>query len=107
MALLGAVAGGTASSCAAKSWIASSCISAGIRGDTYGGFCGSASACSPLPVGSRLDAATGAFTWSPGVGFVGTYDLVFVRSAGEQASPARRCASSCARRAAVTSARRW
>ena len=36
----------------------------------------------PLPVGSQLDAATGWFTWAPGVGFVGTYDLVFVRWAG-------------------------
>jgi hypothetical protein len=32
-----------------------------------------------LPVGSQLDATTGSFTWAPGVGFVGTYDLVFVR----------------------------
>ena len=36
----------------------------------------------PLPVGSQLDAGTGWFTWAPGVGFVGTYDLVFVRWAG-------------------------
>jgi hypothetical protein len=35
-----------------------------------------------LPVGSQLDAATGWFTWAPGVGFVGTYDLVFVRWSG-------------------------
>ncbi len=33
----------------------------------------------PLPTGSRLDAATGEFTWAPGPGFVGPYDLVFVR----------------------------
>jgi hypothetical protein len=33
-----------------------------------------------LPAGSRLDAATGVFTWAPGVGFVGAYDLVFIRS---------------------------
>jgi len=33
----------------------------------------------PLPAGSRLDPATGVFTWSPGVGFIGTYDLLFVR----------------------------
>ena len=39
----------------------------------------------PLPVGSQLDARTGWFTWAPGVGFVGTYDLVFVRWAGEHA----------------------
>ncbi len=36
----------------------------------------------PLPVGSQLDAATGWFTWAPGVGFVGPYDLVFVRWSG-------------------------
>jgi hypothetical protein len=36
----------------------------------------------PLPVGSRLDAAAGVFTWHPGVGFVGSYDLVFVRRDG-------------------------
>ena len=32
-----------------------------------------------LPTGSRIDPETGVFTWAPGVGFVGTYDLVFVR----------------------------
>ena len=36
----------------------------------------------PLPVGSQLDATTGWFTWAPGVGFVGSYDLVFVRWSG-------------------------
>jgi hypothetical protein len=36
----------------------------------------------PLPVGSRLDATAGVFTWHPGVGFVGGYDLVFVRRDG-------------------------
>lgn len=34
----------------------------------------------PLPAGSRLDGPTGRFTWSPGVGFVGTYDIVFMRT---------------------------
>jgi hypothetical protein len=33
----------------------------------------------PLPIGSRLDETTGQFTWLPGVGFVGSYDLVFLR----------------------------
>jgi WD40 repeat protein len=33
-----------------------------------------------LPIGSHLDAR-GTFTWQPGVGFLGTYDLVFVRTA--------------------------
>ena len=38
----------------------------------------------PLPVGSRLDTSTGLFTWSPGVGFVGSYDLVFLRGTAGQ-----------------------
>ena len=42
-------------------------------------------ALAPLPVGSQLDAATGHFTWAPGVGFVGRYDLVFVRWEGTRA----------------------
>jgi hypothetical protein len=33
----------------------------------------------PLPTGSHLDSR-GTFTWQPGVGFVGGYDLVFVRT---------------------------
>jgi fibronectin type III domain protein/BACON domain-containing protein len=36
----------------------------------------------PLPIGSRLDPATGTFVWQPGVGFVGSYDLAFVRRTG-------------------------
>ena len=35
-----------------------------------------------LPAGSFLDRRTGQFFWQPGVGFVGTYDFVFLRSAG-------------------------
>ena len=35
----------------------------------------------PLPIGSGLDAATGMFVWQPGPGFVGRYDLAFVRRA--------------------------
>lgn len=33
----------------------------------------------PLPVGSHLDAAAGVFTWQPGPGFQGSYDLVFLQ----------------------------
>jgi hypothetical protein len=32
----------------------------------------------PLPPGAALDPSTGAFTWQPGAGFTGDYDLVFV-----------------------------
>jgi Leucine-rich repeat (LRR) protein len=31
-----------------------------------------------LPIGSTLDAKTGTFYWSPGLGFLGRYSLVFV-----------------------------
>jgi hypothetical protein len=33
---------------------------------------------SSLPIGSHLDARTGEFVWSPGAGFVGAYDFVFL-----------------------------
>ena len=54
----------------------------GTAAGTYAGYLRSGDALRPLPIGSHLDAATGAFTWQPGVGFVGAYDLVFVRWAG-------------------------
>jgi hypothetical protein len=38
----------------------------------------------PLPIGSRLEAATGVFTWQPGVGFVGAYEFVFVGEASRR-----------------------
>jgi hypothetical protein len=36
----------------------------------------------PLPVGSTLDPRTGRFSWMPGPGFLGTYELIFVRRIG-------------------------
>jgi hypothetical protein len=45
----------------------------------YTGYLHTPSGLRPLPVGSSLDPSTGAFTWAPGVGFYGVYDLVFVR----------------------------
>jgi hypothetical protein len=36
----------------------------------------------PLPIGSRLDPFTGVFVWQTGVGFIGSYDLAFLRHAG-------------------------
>ena len=53
-------------------------------GQSYAGYLRVGEGLGPLPIGSQLDPRTGAFTWSPGVGFVGTYDLVFVRSARGQ-----------------------
>lgn len=48
--------------------------------DQYAGYLRVAGELNALPVGSSLDAARGRFIWQPGVGFVGAYDLVFVRS---------------------------
>jgi hypothetical protein len=45
----------------------------------YTGYLHTPAGLRPLPVGSTLNASTGAFTWTPGVGFYGTYDLTFVR----------------------------
>jgi hypothetical protein len=47
---------------------------------SYSGYLRAGADLLPLPIGSSLDAATGGLTWQPGVGFVGTYDFVFVRS---------------------------
>jgi Tol biopolymer transport system component len=47
----------------------------------YTGYLRTSAGLAPLPIGSRLDRATNTFTWAPGVGFVGRYDFVFVRSA--------------------------
>jgi hypothetical protein len=45
----------------------------------YAGFSRIGNELGALPIGSQLNAATGVFTWQPGVGFLRTYDLVFVR----------------------------
>jgi hypothetical protein len=52
----------------------------------YTGYLRTIDGVAPLPVGSALDRASGAFTWMPGVGFVGTYNLVFVRWDADHAS---------------------
>jgi hypothetical protein len=44
----------------------------------YAGYLHTPAGLRPLPVGSNLNASTGEFTWMPGVGFYGAYDLTFV-----------------------------
>ena len=51
----------------------------------YEGYLRTSEGLSALPIGSRLDADTGEFTWAPGVGFVGAYDLLFVQHVGDDA----------------------
>ena len=53
-------------------------------GARYTGYLRTSEGLVRLPIGSHLDATTGVFTWAPGVGFVGAYDLVFVRWTGAQ-----------------------
>jgi hypothetical protein len=48
-------------------------------GVSFDGYLRTESGLAPLPVGSVLDPVTGEFTWAPGIGFVGSYDLSFVR----------------------------
>jgi hypothetical protein len=49
----------------------------------YSGWLRTSAGLAPLPVGSSLQGSF--FTWAPGAGFVGTYDLVFVRDANTAA----------------------
>jgi hypothetical protein len=51
----------------------------GSPGGALTGYMRAGESLGPLPIGSHLDASSGTFTWQPGVGFVGSYDLVFVR----------------------------
>jgi Tol biopolymer transport system component len=51
----------------------------------YAGYLRTAAGLQPLPIGSRIDPTTNTFTWAPGVGFIGRYDFVFVRSTGGRA----------------------
>jgi hypothetical protein len=44
----------------------------------HSGFLSFAESLKPLPVGSTFDVAGGVFYWSPGPGFVGDYELLFV-----------------------------
>jgi hypothetical protein len=52
--------------------------------DRYTGYVRVGETLAALPIGSHL--ASGTFTWQAGVGFVGSYDLVFVRWNGSTAA---------------------
>lgn len=46
----------------------------------------------PLPPGATLDPVNGMFSWMPGPGFLGRYDLVFISQAAEGFPVKRRVA---------------
>jgi hypothetical protein len=48
----------------------------------YDGYLVTNGTLTPLPSGAFLDRKSGDFSWQPGVGFVGAYDFVFVRTEG-------------------------
>jgi hypothetical protein len=49
------------------------------RGRRFTGYLRTATGLAGLPIGSHLDEASGTFSWQPSPGFLGTYDLTFVR----------------------------
>ena len=57
-------------------------------GERYTGYLRVGDDLQALPIGSTLNDG-GSFTWAPGVGFVGKYDLVFVRWADGRPSARR------------------
>ena len=48
----------------------------------YEGYLVSGSTLNPLPSGAFLDRLSGEFFWQPGAGYVGQYELLFVRTDG-------------------------
>jgi len=49
------------------------------KGENYRGFLLVKDEYRPLPIGSTLDQSEGIFSWMPGPGFLGKYDLVFIK----------------------------
>ena len=72
------------------------------RGPTRGTCVGHGLSATPARI--AFEAETGVFTWAPGVGFVGAYDLVFVRVTAGHLPFVVRCVSFCSRRGAAQSA---
>jgi hypothetical protein len=50
------------------------------RGDEYAGYLVVDGQLRALPVGSSFDPDRGVFYWQPGLGYVGDYDFLFVRT---------------------------
>ena len=50
--------------------------------DGYEGYLVANGRLMALPAGAFLDRRSGDFYWQPGVGFIGTYELVFIRNDG-------------------------
>ena len=57
-------------------------LSAPVKDDSggYEGYIVAGGKLQALPTGSFLDRRSGDFYWQPGVGFNGTYRLVFIRT---------------------------
>jgi Bacterial Ig domain len=53
-------------------------------GATYEGYLLVNGRLSELPVGSSFDPARGAFYWQPGLGYLGDFDLMFVRTRADR-----------------------
>ena len=50
------------------------------KGRGYRGYLAVGEELRSLPIGSTLDQRTGTFSWMPGPGFLGTYDLLFLQT---------------------------
>lgn len=49
------------------------------KGSVYKGYIIVGDQLRPLPIGSTLDSVKGIFYWQPGPGFIGEYNLVFIK----------------------------
>ena len=52
------------------------------KGRGYRGYLVIGEELRPLPIGSTLDSSKGTFSWLPGPGFVGKYEMVFLKEDG-------------------------
>jgi hypothetical protein len=70
----------------ARNFSAASSVSASASStDRYAGYLVVDGELRELPNGSSFDPSRGAFYWQPGLGYVGNYDLLFVRTGADGA----------------------